>query len=250
MLRFQRVKTRSLSLAGLLLLASVLSAPAAELDRAEAERIVNDTLTLKIYVGLADEKDFREKPESVIVAALFGAFDAKSAHDFEQNERKEKGEAATDAPLFTVDGQALAADQVRDSYADPKFFEGLPTPPAAPDMPEDAAMPYNIFVSRQAVELAALRFTGRRITEHKAPEGDFLDERGYFTVIDGLGDSGKEAKLEKVTPKGDGYTLTGTIANYMDDEGPKSYAFTLELIPGDAPGTWKRAAFETKPPLE
>ena len=243
-------KIRSLTLAGLFLCAAALSAQAAELGQADALRIVNDTLTLKIYVGVADERDFQDKPEHVIAAALFGAYDAKSAYDFEQNERREKGEAVTAGPLFSVDGRDLAPDQVRDAYEDPSFFEGLPSPPALPDMPPDAVIPYNIFVSRQAVELAALRFTGHRVTDHKAPEGDLLEDRGYFTVIDGLGDSGKEAKVEKITPKGEGFTLSGTIANHMEDEGPKSYAFTLELIPGDAPGTWKRAAFDIKPPLE
>ena len=56
--------------------------------------------------------------------------------------------------------------------------------------------------------------------------------------IDGLGDAATESVLKKVEPQGDGYVLTGDVVEVM--EGGTPGTFRLVLVPGEAPGTWKR----------
>lgn len=110
--------------------------------------------------------------------------------------------------------------------------------------------PYNVFVSREAAELAALRYTGHTLPADAVPRGILAAgvlarEEGYFFVVDGIGDNGREAVLDSITPKGEGYVLSGTLRDYFGDEGggSKKTTFTLELAPGDAPGTWKRLSW-------
>ncbi len=210
------------------------AAPAA-LAQQEAERILQDTFTIAGYVGLKGEADYAGKPQNIIAAALFGAFDAKMEYAFEQDRRKEQGEKPlpASAPLFTVNGRALSPDQVRSRDNAPALFKGLPEQ-------------YTTLVSREAVELAALRYTGHAVARHVAPATGFfgdtiLNDKGYFVCIDGLGDLPEEPRLAQVTPRGDGFTLSGEILQIMGDgEDGGSARFRLELTPGDAPGTWKR----------
>lgn len=213
---------------------------AAEISPTDAEEVLQDTLTLDVYVGIRDENDFRGKPQNVIKAALFGAFDAKMKFLYEQAMLREKGlkTASADSTLFSVDGRALSADQVVSNDEKPEIFRSLPKPGGeGPDQ-------YTHFIGKQAVELAALRFTGHKISHHAAPDDSVLmTEKGYFVVIDGLGDSGREAKIEHISPQGEGCILSGKIENLFDDGKARFEDFTLQLVPGDAPGTWKRISF-------
>nr|MCR5220379.1 hypothetical protein [bacterium] len=89
--------------------------------------------------------------------------------------------------------------------------------------------------------------TGHKVTRHVASAPTLLTDAGYFVVIDGLGDSGKEPKLHAVTPIAGGFLLTGEIANVFDDDEPPVEYFELKLAPGDAPGCWKRLSFTVTP---
>ena len=215
---------------------------AAQLDFAEAEKILEDTCLIWAYEGLKDENDYRGKPQNVVRAALFGAQDAYAWFKYRQNEQREQGQAALprSMPLFTIGERTFTADQVVEYDENPDAFKGLSRP--------DGGMVdhYTHRITRQAVELAALRFTGHKMTQHAAPASTLLTDTGYFVVIDGLGDSGKEPKLRAVTPIAGGFLLTGEIANvFANDEPPVEY-FELELAPGDAPGCWKRLRFTVR----
>lgn len=206
---------------------------AAELSQKEAQGILEDAFVIAGYTGLHGESDFAGKPGNVIRAALFGAFDAKMACEFERDRLKEEGKPPLPEshPLFVVNGRSLMPDQVLSRGDVPSLFGGLPET-------------YNVFISREAVELAALRYTGHAVSAHEAPGGEgflgdtLLKEKGYFASIDGLGDLLVEPRLESVTPKGEGFVLAGKL--FEPDESAKPGTFTLELMPGDVAGTWKR----------
>jgi len=101
---FLRILAACLALAVL----CIMPCRAADLPRQEAERILQDTYIIAGYVGLNGESDYAGRPQNVIMAALFGAYDAKMAYVFEQDRRKEAGEKPLPAstPLFTVAGRA------------------------------------------------------------------------------------------------------------------------------------------------
>ena len=220
-----------------LALALVLALPgsAQALSEEEAKAVLQDTYTIHGYVDLDGEKDYAGKPANVVAAALFGAFDAAMSRSAEQDRRKEEGEKPLpkDAPLFTVAGQALAPGEVVMRDERPSLFKGRPEE-------------FNVFVSRRAAELAALRFTGREIETHTAPKdgmlaGTVMTDKGYFVSIDGLGDLPEEPALKKIEPKGSGFVLTGELVQTMGDEpSAKPVLFKLVLAPGAKPGTWKR----------
>ncbi|MBO7410371.1 MAG: hypothetical protein J6T92_00450 [Ottowia sp.] len=213
-----------------------------ELSLAEAKRIVQDTFTIWLYVGVKDEADYA-RPENIIRAALFGAYDARAGFNYEQAMKKDKGEAPAplSTPLFSVGGRSVTAQQVVLQEDKPALFKGVP-----PVKTEWGEAPYNVHLDRQTVELAALRFTGRAVTKHTAPKDVHLNEAGYFMLIDGLGDSFREPQLARVEPRGKGYVLSGTLNNEMDDGQPDE-SFRLTLAPGDAPGTWRREALSLTP---
>ncbi|MBQ6657054.1 MAG: hypothetical protein IJM64_07215 [Ottowia sp.] len=218
------------------------AAQGAELSFDEASRIVQDTFTIWLYEGVKDEADYA-KPENIIRAALFGAYDARAGFNYEQAMKKVKGEASAplSTPLFSVGGRSVAAQQVVLQEDKPALFKGLPSVKM-----EWGEASYNVHLDRQTVELAALRFTGRTVAKHTAPKDVYLNEAGYFTLIDGLGDAGREPQLARVEPRGKGYVLSGTLKNEMDDGQPDE-SFHLSIVPGDAPGTWRREALSLTP---
>ncbi len=215
---------------------------AADLSRQEAEGILQDTHTIAGYMEIAGESDYAAKPDDVIAAALFGAFDAKMAYAWRQEQRKESGKKPLDpsVPLFTVAGQALAPSEVVLRSEAPDRFKGL-------------SDRHTAFISRKALELSSLRYTGHAITRHAAPEGSdllgdvILNDKGYFVCIDGLGDLMVEAVLRQVSPQDGGYLLTGELLQSMGDDGARPGEFKLILTPGEVPGTWKRQYVETVP---
>ncbi|MBQ9406847.1 MAG: hypothetical protein IJU37_08970 [Desulfovibrio sp.] len=214
-------------------LACFLPVTALAMSEKEADDILQDTFTIVGYVGMSGENEYHDKPLNVIRAALFGAFDAKVTYDIEQDSRKDAGKPPLTTPLLSVAGQQVSSEDVLVRDDAPSVFKGLPER-------------YNVFVSRKAVELAALRYTGHSVTRHAAPApSDLLGavrltEQGYFATIDGLGDLPLEAKLEHITPQGQGYVLTGKVIPVMEDNEETKEHFSLELWPGDASGTWKR----------
>ncbi len=220
-------------LALLLSLVLITSGMAADLSQDEAKRILEETKTIASYVGLTGEEDYEGKPENVIRAALFGCTDAKAVFDAVQGERKEAGKPPLpgSTALFSVNGKAVTANNVLRRDDAPDKFKGVPDG-------------FTCFVPRHAVELSALHFTGHQIKKHVAPKDDelfgnvILNDKGYFVSIDGLGDAATESVLKKVEPQGDGYVLTGDVVEVM--EGGTPGTFRLVLVPGEAPGTWKR----------
>ncbi len=209
---------------------------AANLSRQEAERILLDTHTISRYVGLNGESDYAGKPQNIIFAALFGAFDAKMYYAYEQEELREQGKKPKSpaAPVFTAGGRSLAPSQVLVRDDAPDMFKGLPEE-------------YTAFISREAAEIAALRYTGHALAKHEAPQGHdlfgkvILDAKGYYVCIDGLGDLPEDVVLKQFSSSGKGFLLRGEITQSMGDEGDEGpETFRLELTPGDAPGTWKR----------
>lgn len=210
---------------------------AADLSQDDAKRLLKDTTTIAAYLELKGESDYANKPENIIKAALFGAYDAKMTCAYEQDQRKEEGKPALPGTtaLFAVNGQPVAADQVLRREDAPELFKNL-------------SESFTCFITRDAAALAALHFTGHAVKEHNAPKGDgflgdtLLDDKGYFVSIDGLGDAATEAVLKNVAPQGDGFVLTGEVVEVMGDpdEKEKPGTFRLELKPGDVPGTWKR----------
>ena len=210
---------------------------AATLSQEEAKRLLIDTSTIATYLTLKGESDYANKPDNIIKAALFGAFDAKMEFTFEQEQRKEEGKQTQSdtTAMFTVNGQPVTADQVLMREEAPEIFKNL-------------SEKFTCFVSKEAVALAALHFTGHSIKNHKAPKGDevlgdtLLNDKGYFVSIEGLGDAPTEAVLKSVSPQGDGFVLRGEVVEVMGDpeEMEKPGKFCLELKPGDVPGTWKR----------
>ena len=182
-----------------------------------------------------------EGSQNVIKAALFGCFDAKNEFNIEQDMRKEAGKQPLPgtSAMFSVNGTAVPANSVFFRHEAPNVFKGL-------------AKSFTCFITRQAVEVAALRFTGHRITKHVAPKDDellgetLLNDKGYFVSIEGLGDAPTDAELKKVEPQGDGFLLTGDVVDVFVDgiDHKKPSTFRLVLTPGEAPGTWKRQYVE------
>ena len=210
---------------------------AADLSQDDAKRLLEDTTTIATYLEFKGESDYTGKPENIIKAALFGCFDAKSRFVFEQEQRKEDGKKPLPdtTALFTVNGRPVTADQILSREDAPALFNNL-------------SEKFTCFISRDAVALAALHFTGHSIKEHRAPKGDerfgdtLLNDKGYFVSIDGLGDAPTEAVLKKITAQADGFILTGEVIEVIGDpdEHKKPGTFRLELKPGEEPGTWTR----------
>jgi len=223
------------------------SAIAANLSNDDAKRLLEDTMTISWYMDLNGESDYTEKPLNIIKAALFGAYDAKGTFEYEQEQLAEAGKQAKPAnsPLFTIDGRTVTADQIMARDEAPDLFKGLPET-------------FTYFITRDAAELSALRYTGHRIKEHMDPKdeeylgGTRLTDKGYFVGIDGLGCPATEAELKNVAPNGEGFVLTGKVVEVMGEpeEQNKPWSFRLELTPGDAPGTWKRQLTEPGKPKQ
>ncbi|MBQ7609200.1 MAG: hypothetical protein IJU76_14725, partial [Desulfovibrionaceae bacterium] len=121
---------------------------ASELSFEEADSILQDTYTLVGYMELSGEKDYGN-PHNVIRAALFGAFDSVMQYELDLNRRTAEGEEPLDPnfPLFTVEGRVFTPTMTASREKAPALFA---------DKPEQ----YTTFISREAVEIAALRFTG------------------------------------------------------------------------------------------
>lgn len=221
----------------LLSLALSTSVMAADLSQDDAKRLLKDTKTIASYLELKGESDYAGKPQNVIKAALFGCFETKNEFNIAQDTRKEEGKQPLPetAAMFSVNGTDVPANSVLFRHENPNAFKGL-------------SESYTCFITRQAVEIGALRYTGHRITKHVAPKGDeflgetLLNDKGYFVSIEGLGDAPTSAELKKIEPKGDGFVLTGDVVEeFIDhDEHKKPSTFRLELTPGEAPGAWKR----------
>ncbi|MCR5815180.1 MAG: hypothetical protein K6G15_11925 [Desulfovibrio sp.] len=214
------------------------------LSQEDAQRLVKDTKTIDSYLELKGESDYVGKPQNILMAALFGAYDAKMAFAFEQAQRKEEGKKALPAntALFTVNGRSLPANQVLMRDEAPAVFKNL-------------SENFTCFITRDAAALAALYFTGHSVQKHSAPKNaeflgqTLLNDQGYFVSIDGLGDAPTEAVLQNMTVKGDGFVLTGEVIQVLGDpdEQQKPGSFRLELTPGDVPGCWKRQYSEKAP---
>ena len=215
---------------------------AADLSEEEAKSIMYDTFTISEYTGLNGESDYAQNHGSIILAALFGAFDAKMGFAYDQECRRENGEEPLpkDLPLFTVAGRSLAPSAVVLRGESPEFFTGMPEQ-------------YTALVSREAVELAALRYTGHAVLEHRVPDANTifsdiaLTDRGYLIGVDGLGDIPMDIVLKAMSREKDGYILRGELIDYNAEDGEPD-TFTLALYPGDAPGTWKRQYEDTRQP--
>ena len=206
------------------------------LKKTTAEQIVKDTYLLVGYMGLKGEADYAVA-NNIIKAALFGAFDARARFDLEQETRQEehKKPLPQTSPLFHVQNKAVRAQDVVFRDQQESFFKGLP---------EEC----NVFVSLEASELAALRFTGHKIANHASFKdkgelglGDVrLAKNGYYFTVEGLGDLPMEPELRAIKPKENGYVLTGILNPTMDD-GQKERTFTITITPGEVKGTWLRS---------
>ncbi len=210
-------------------------AQAADLSADDAEKVLWDTFTISGYTDLNGESDYADKPENIICAALFGAYDTKMNYNFRQSYNTEQGEPPIPegTPLFTVNGMALMPDSVATREDFPALFAGLPEH-------------FTAFITREAVELAALRYTGHVVKEHRAPSGNDivgetkLTNKGYFISIDGLGDIPIDVVLKSTSHEGDTYILTGELIDINAEDDATHATFKLTLYPGDVPGTWKR----------
>ncbi|MCR4665754.1 MAG: hypothetical protein K5657_00470 [Desulfovibrio sp.] len=210
---------------------------ASDLSKQDAKRVLSETATIASYLGLSGESDYVKAPGNIIKAALFGAYNAKNIFVYEQEKRKEEGQKPLPAssPLFTVNGQTVSANQVLLRSENPEAFK-------------NRAESFTCFLTREAVEGAALHFTGHSVKKHAAPKGDdffgetLLTDKGYFVSIDGLGDAGTEAVLQDISKKGEGFLLTGDVIEVIGDpeEMRKPGTFRLVLSPGEKAGTWKR----------
>ena len=250
--------------AATLLCAHFYNASASEMSKEEAVEILRDTITIT-YNSLPDESRF-DNSDNVIKAALFGAFEAKANFKSKMLPAKEKGQTVTQSNvLFQVGEEIFYADQVTTQSESPEIFRNIPKPENAPDY-------YTDFISKRAVELAALRYTGHKITKHSAPKNMWLNDKGYFNyfshmqsyinphilinekgyliIIEEIGIK-MTFKLMEVIPKNDGYVINALLTQYdynHSNNEPESIVVKLELIPGDVAGTWKRKAFTAKRP--
>ncbi len=228
---------RNLTACALLIGGFLFASPlhAAELSREEAESLLWDTFTIAAYTGLNGESDYAGKPENIICAALFGAFNARMERDFQQEYREQNSGSPLpdDTPLFTVCGNPLMPEGVytRENY--PSFFNGLPETVTA-------------FVSREAAELSALRFTGHPFSEHRLPPaGSILGEtkltaKGYFISVEGLGDVPIGVNPKMFSHEGNSWVLMGELIDMNAEDDTPMPRFRLTLYPGEIPGTWRR----------
>ncbi len=226
-----------LAASALLITGFLVTSPlhAAELSREEAESLLWDTFTIAAYTGLNGESDYAGKPENIICAALFGAFNARMERDFQQEYRAQNGGSPLpdDTPLFTVCGKPLMPEGVytRENY--PSFFHDLPETITA-------------FVSREAAELSALHFTGHPISEHRLPPaGSILGEtkltaKGYFISVEGLGDVPIGVNPKMFSHEGNSWVLMGELIDMNAEDDTPMPRFRLTLYPGEVPGTWRR----------
>ncbi len=219
---------------------------ALELTHEEAEKILKNTATMSWYMDINGENDYKKDDINIIRVALFGLFDAKTEFLYNQEQIVEKGKKKLpeNTPLFTVNGKAVTADQVVMREDSPQLFK---------DISDD----FMCFMTRDAVSLAALYFTGHNLKEHIAPKDNdmigevLLNKNGYFIGIEGMGDTATEAKLKNIAPQGNGFVLTGEVVEIASGEPSEQstpWSFRLELAPGDAPGTWKRQFTEQGKP--
>ena len=224
-----------------LALLPALSASGAELSRQEAEALLDASFSLSAAAGLADEGDFAGKPENVILAGLYCAWDAKHAWQAAQDRR-----ADPQAPVIKAGKAQAGRSEIEvDRARRPALFRGRPEK-------------YTAFASRRAVELAALTCTGHAVKEHRAPAGEgflgdtLLDARGYFYAIGGIEVPIESPRLLEMKKRDGGYVLTGSIVRneYSANPGARVGTFELVLAPGDAPGAWKRRWTKTLLPLE
>lgn len=207
-------------------------ANAEPLSKKEANKILQDTYLIFEYLKFTGEPSYKN-PANIIKAALFGAHEVRHSFDFKQEEAQEAGKKLLpeSTALFKIQNQAFVAKDVVFRSNNASLFKGLPEE-------------YNVFVSRKACELAALRFTGHSIKLHMAPDQDTkLTAKGYFISIEGLGDILSEAHLKKINETQNGYILSGVIESEQEESGKKKH-FTLELTRGEVPGTWLRTYSE------
>ena len=211
---------------------------AEKLSNEEATQIMVDAMTIAGYVGIKGEADYQKNPQNILRAALFGGYDAKMEYNFEQSLRKEEGQPLlpADAPLFTINGKTFRPDDVLNREDNPELFEGIPEQ-------------YDIFITKQGVELAALRFTGHKVAKHQKLSGEgflcdtIFSTNGYYLSIEGLGDIGIEPELQSVEETKTGYILHVKLVQVMEnEEAPKM--IRLELNPGEVADTWTVTLFD------
>ncbi|MCR4667695.1 MAG: hypothetical protein K5657_10490 [Desulfovibrio sp.] len=213
------------------------------MSKENAEKIFNETHTIYIQTGNTGESSYI-KEENILKAALFGAYDAKIHFLDEQDRLREAGKPLhpDSFPLLNEGGRIFTADMVQFKWdnADPDLFNEIPEI-------------YDIFISRDAVEIAALHFTGHTLKKHISLKGEeFLDdtlttEKGYYIIVEALGDTYYTSTLENIQKEKDGFVLTGKIKEKPggDENLAKTVAFRLRLFPGEVSGTWKREYSET-----
>ncbi len=228
---------RNLTACALFIAGFLVASPlhAAELSREEAESLLWDTFTIAAYTGLNGESDYAGKPENIICAALFGAFNAKMEWDFQQEYRAQNGGSPQpdDMPLFTVCGKPLMPEGVHTREDYPSFFRNVPET-------------FTAFVSREAAELSALHFTGPLLSEHRLPPaGSMLGEtkltaKGYFISVEGLGDVPIGVDPKMFSHEGNSWVLMGELVDLNAEDDAPLPRFRLKLYPGEVPGAWKR----------
>ena len=212
---------------------------AAPLDQAEATQIMADTITISGYLALKGEESYKDKPQNVLRAAIFAAYNAKMEFNLEQSVRKEDGEELLPptSTIFAVGGKKFLPDDVLSREDNPELFEGIPEQ-------------YGVFVTKNGVELAALQFTGHKVSHPQKLECEgFLcdsipNSKGYYANIEGLGDLGVEPELMNVQETKNGFILEVKLVQTMGEESEAPKFIRLELTPGEAPGTWKTKYLE------
>ncbi|MBQ7618002.1 MAG: hypothetical protein IJS50_03930, partial [Desulfovibrio sp.] len=114
----------------------------------------------------------------------------------------------------------------------------------APELFTDIPDEYTVLIRRHAAELAALRYTGHKIKEHRATKDkefpSMLNDLGYFVAIEGLGDLASEELLKTIEANANGFLLQGEIRAVMDDTDEHPSTFSLSLSQGEVEGTWRR----------
>ena len=114
----------------------------------------------------------------------------------------------------------------------PELFEGIPEQ-------------YGIFINKKAAELAALRFTGHKLTNHQKLTGEcflcdtIFKNNGYYLSIEGLGDIDVEPELQSVQEQNNTFILEVKLVQVMDGENEAPKIIHLQLNPGEVNGTWK-----------
>ena len=117
-------------------------------------------------------------------------------------------------------------------------------------MPEDAAFfkeypgDFNMAVTREAMEKSALRFAGRSLAGHRSygDVGLFVNveykDGLYWYMADGLGGVFAFPKLVRVEAVQQGHVLYADL--FYEEVGERVGTLTVTIVPGEAPGSWKR----------